>query len=281
MIHRQQVLVLFLCAGCGLPRAGADDDPDATAKARQKRLDAQFQESLGWYEVSANRNSRAILKPRPVLRWTNPTRKQEGEPTLIFWIGAGRPEALASVYPWQGSLVYECVSLARTEGLIAREDGRVVWSPRAPGVTFRDVPEAPAPAELGPARLLQAKAIAERFKVAITGADLSSAGRESMRLLPKPIFRYEMAEAKTAHADLVDGAVFAFVQGTDPEAVLLLEAVRRSDRRAWQYAFGRATGYGVEARLGPSVVWTAPGQNAATWGDPSQPQRALGRPLAD
>ena len=51
--------------------------------------------------------------------------------------------------------------------------------------------------------------------------------------------------------------MFAFVQGTDPEAVLLLEAVRRGDRLGWQYTFGRATEAGLEARLGPAVVWTA------------------------
>ena len=44
---------------------------------------------------------------------------------------------------------------------------------------------------------------------------------------------------RTAHPALIDGAVFAFVQGTDPEAVLLIEAVRRDDRTVWQYAFGR------------------------------------------
>src|SRR3712207_7264322 len=51
----------------------------------------------------------------PILRWTNAKRGQQGEPTLILWTDAGRPGALASVYPWQGNLIYECVSLARGE----------------------------------------------------------------------------------------------------------------------------------------------------------------------
>jgi hypothetical protein len=120
--------------------------------------------------------------------------------------------------------------------------------------------------------------LSERFKAALIGLNSDGSGREELRLLPKPIYRYELGQAKSAHPDLIDGAAFAFAQGTDPEAVLLIEAVRRGDKPTWQYAFGRATGYNVEARLGPSVVWTAGGVN---WNDPSQPVQSLGRPLVD
>src|SRR5215210_4623272 len=100
------------------------------------------------------------------------------------------------------------------------------------------------------------RSLAERFRVTMTGWKADRSDREEMRLLSRPIYRYELTDGKAAHPELVDGAVFAFVQGTDPEAVLLLEAVRRGDRTGWQYAFGRATAGGLEARLGPSVVWT-------------------------
>jgi hypothetical protein len=217
------------------------------------------------------------MKPQPVLRWLNPIRGQKGEPTLILWTDAGRPEALASVYPWGTNLVYECVSLAREEGLTAREGGSVVWAPATAGVTFHEIPASPAPAATAAARLNQMKALAERFKGAIVTADGSRESREELRLLPKPIYRYELDATKGAHPDLIDGALFAFVQGTDPEVVLLVEAVRRGDRTGWQYAFGRATGYAVEARLGSSVVWSA----SSYTNDPNSPIRALGRPLVE
>ena len=103
------------------------------------------------------------------------------------------------------------------------------------------------------------------------------AAREELRLLPKPIYRYELDAAKAAHPELVDGAVFAFVQGTDPEAVLLIEAIRRGDGIGWQYAFGRATSYFVEVRVGSSVVW-----NASTYrSELKSPVRTLGRPLVE
>ena len=42
-------------------------------------------------------------------------------------------------------------------------------------------------------------------------------------------------------------ACLRFVQGTDPEAILVLEAVRQSGRPHWQFGFARATSGGLEA----------------------------------
>jgi hypothetical protein len=275
--RRVRAIVACCFVAVGGP-AVARAQEDATAeKEKQRRLDRQFLESLGWYQVSAGRNPGASMKPQPILRWVNPIRGQKGEPTLILWADAGRPEALASVYPWGTDLVYECVSLARGVGLTAREEGRTVWSPGAAGVTFREVPDAPAPAETAAARLRQAKALADRFKVALVTGSGDRESREELRLLPKPIYQYELDAAQRAHPDLVDGLMFAFVEGTDPEAVLLIEAVRRGNKVVWQYAFARATGYDVEARLGTSVVWrTPPNINSL-----NSQMRALGRPLVE
>jgi hypothetical protein len=47
--------------------------------------------------------------------------------------------------------------------------------------------------------------------------------------------------------------------GTDPEVVLLLEAVGPEKEAVWQYAFAIATTHAVEARLGEQVVWSRRG----------------------
>jgi hypothetical protein len=278
-----RLLLAFGIVGIDLVVAARAQDPAATAKMeRQKRLDQQFQESLGWYLVSASPASQAPMKPESVLHWTNATRGQDQrhpEPTVILWADAGRPVALASVYPWGTNLVYDCVSLARDVGLTAREDGRTVWSPTMAGVTFRGLSDIQAPATNTRARLTQMKSLAERFKVTMFGLKADQSDREEMRLLPKPIYRYKLDDGKTVHPDLIDGALFAFVQGTDPEAVLLVEAIRQGDRTDWQYAFARATAAGLEARLGPSVVWTAPRIYSSN--DPKLPRMVFGRPLVE
>jgi hypothetical protein len=119
--------------------------------------------------------------------------------------------------------------------------------------------------------------LSEGFKVTMLGLKADQSDREEMRLLPKPIYRYKLDDGQTVHSDLIDGAIFAFVQGTDPEAVLLIKAIRHGDRTDWQYAFARATAAGLEARLGPSVVWTAPRNYGSR--DPKHPDIYFGRPL--
>jgi hypothetical protein len=71
--------------------------------------------------------------------------------------------------------------------------------------------------------------------------------------------------------------MFAFAKGTDPEVVLLLEAVERQGKVAWQYAFAPATAWAVEASLGDRVVWSV--SPLAVSGDPTSPQIQIRRPL--
>jgi hypothetical protein len=69
--------------------------------------------------------------------------------------------------------------------------------------------------------------------------------------------------------------VFAFVQGTDPEAILMLEAVDPDGPPRWQFAFARATSSGLEARLDKPVVWAVDFLGGTT---PREPHLWLSRP---
>jgi hypothetical protein len=97
-----------------------------------------------------------------------------------------------------------------------------------------------------------------------------------LRLLPTPLYRYDPKESETAVSFLKDGALFAFVMGTDPEVILLLEAVERDGKSSWQFAFARATGWGAEASLGDKVVWSV---KPDTGRDPTSCQVQVRRPL--
>ena len=74
-----------------------------------------------------------------------------------------------------------------------------------------------------------------------------------------------------------DGGVFAFVQGTDPEAIVLLEAVRSNGPPRWQYAFARATAAGLEARIEKTVVWSV--DFLVGQATPTKPQMTLRRAI--
>ena len=100
------------------------------------------------------------------------------------------------------------------------------------------------------------KGLVRRFSATLTGWKSSESKREELRLLPQQLYRYDIQAAEKTHPELRDGAVFAFVQGTDPEMLLLLEAVAEDERPpSWQYAFARATSGGLEAQLDGKLVW--------------------------
>ena len=147
----------------------------------------------------------------------------------------------------------------------------------AAGVDFKEVRNAPRPAKSPAERLRQMKAIAAEFKATMTGWAGDNSDREELRLLPRPLYRYDLAGATAPEPPLIDGGLFAYVMGTDPEVVLALEAVGTADKADWQYALVRATSGGLEVKLGDRVVWTAPKgpQNRV----PTLPHFSMRRPL--
>jgi hypothetical protein len=172
---------------------------------------------------------------------------------------------------------HEFDSLSREGKLIARDKDRVIWSPKTAGVEFKEVPAAPKPAKSQTERLRQMKAIAERFKARMTGWRGDDTDQEELRLLPRALYRYDLKSAKEPDPNLLDGALFAYVMGTDPEVVLILEASATAQEPSWQYAFVRATSGGLEVKLGRDVVWTA--EKAPAQGNPTLPHFTTRSPL--
>lgn len=277
---------LCLIAGlaCGwfaiaLAPIGRAEEPAATddAQAETKKLNEFIEKSVDWYEILPSADAQTPLRSLPVLRWRNAARGQEGEAMMVIWCQHGRPEVLASIYPWEGQLYHEFCSLSRVARLVARDKSAVVWSPNTPGLKFEDIPEAPEPAESPAARLRQMKSLAERFRATMTGWKGDNSDREELRLLPRALYRYDIKDSKAEHPNLKDGALFGFVMGTDPEVVLVLEAVNRDDRSVWQYALARATSGGLETKLDDKLVWVA--EKFPPTRGTTNPQVTLGRPL--
>ena len=241
-----------LAGGCGAEPPEKQDPSE-----EPKRLNDLIEKSVAWYDLFPEADSTTPLAPQPVLRWRNVTRGQEGEAMMVVWPHHGRPVAMASIYPWNGKMIHEFDSLSREANVIARDKDRVIWSPKTAGVEFKEVPTAPRPAKTQIERLRQMKAMAERFKATMTGWQGDDKDREELRLLPRPLYRYDLKKIKDADPSLLDGGLFAYVQGTDPEVVLVLEAIGTAKEATWQYAFVRATSGGLEVKLENKVVWTA------------------------
>jgi hypothetical protein len=275
MNRRKIALVVIAAASCIHPLLAQEspgEAPPATNKAPKEPttlrelIDATVDEIQVFADAEAAEPARALV----VMRWANNARGSEDGTTALF-VHEGRPLAVACFYPWEGQLGHDFSATCR-QRIVARRDGTVIWQPQEPGIKFAEIPDAPPPAK-GPAqRLRQMKSLAEQFSSTMLGWKADSTDREELRLLPRPLYRYEPTSGP-----LVDGAMFAFVMGTDPESLLLIEAVKQGDAAQWQYAFVRRTSGELEGRHRGKVVWQA--ERFPDTHDPRKPDFSFGLPI--
>jgi hypothetical protein len=276
-MNRIHSLWLVLClAILSAPIAATVSAQDASpARGEPKTFRELMDAAVHRVEVFADAQSKTAAKPIVALRWANNARGSEDGLTLLY-VFEGRPLATACVYPWDKKLIHDCEALGRGK-LVARYAGDNVWHPEKSGVEFAAIPGADEPAATPTARLRQLKALAEQFQSSMLGWKADSTDREELRLLPRPLYRYETKDGAADAHGVFDGAVFAFVMGTDPESLLLIEAVKRGERATWDFAFARRTSGELEGRHKGSVVWHA--DRFPVMRDPNQPRFSIGQPI--
>jgi len=194
--------------------------------------------------------SSARLLAEPVLRWSNPA-VGEIHGNVFLWTIDKRPAAIGSLFKWftpHTHMSHEFHSLAE-QPLVGRYDGRDVWTTSARGLAFSLLPSAPQPAASAAQRLLAMKRLAKDFSATKHQRD---GEKQELRLLTQPIHRYAAPEHK-----VLDGALFVFVQGTDPEVFLLLEARGDQGKAAWHFAATRMNSVGFVLRYQDKEIWSA------------------------
>jgi hypothetical protein len=210
----------------------ADEDPKELAKAWVEERRAEFQEYD--FRREAITPTSLTMESQSLLNWSNPERGAANG-ALFLWTDQGRPQMIVCAFEWNGILKHEFHSLS-VDPITAQRRGNPVHR-FAPGVEFKELPEAPAPVSQRALRLAQMRRLAERFRVTM--------GKSETRLLTQPVFR-----SPAALSD--DIAIFVFVQGTDPECTLLLEA---ADMKEWRYALARQSKWGLKVELDQKLVW--------------------------
>jgi len=234
-------------------RAQAPDAESARATLAMslaRRAAEEYTIRPGAGAVEGGASAPLTLRPEPILKWTNPVAGSI-HGAIFVWTAGGRPAVIGSIYKFfepSRHLGVEFNSLAPGP-LRAERRGEDVWHPARAGVEFRPIPDAPAPADSAAGRLRQMRALAEPF--AATETNETGITRD-LRLLTQPVYRYSGAGA-------ADGGLFAFVQGTDPEVFLLIEA-RGIDGGAvaWCYAPARATYQALKVTRRGHAAWDAP-----------------------
>jgi hypothetical protein len=241
------VVVVSFC----LADVGIGDEPPGKAEDESRKT---LERIVKGYQLFHGANAVPLeMEPEPVLRWPNSTRDTHEGATFV-WTLNGRPEAIGCVWENGGYWAHAFHSLSDGK-LVARHNRVTIWQTDKPGLEFTRFPEAPEPADSAAKRLVQMKELSRRFRCGLTEVGRKS---EELRFLPHPLYRY-----KTERKDLIDGGLFAFVQGTDPEVVLVLEAAQHDGKSEWRYAITRRTGMAVEADLDGKPIWAVPGSNGA------------------
>lgn len=245
------IIVPSMCSFAFSQKKDQSRQTEKTTSDGKSDVRKLIEKSLNWYELYPSDESSIPMKSRVVMRWANNIRGSADGLTMI-WTRKGRPETVACIYPWRGNLYHEFDSLSRGT-LVARREGDQVWQPKEPGLKFLDIPDASSPADSKVKRLRQMKKLASQFSSTMLGWRADNSDREDLRLLPRPLYRYD-----SKASDVLDGAVFAFTQGTDPESLLLIEAFQEAKKYKWQFAFVRRTSGALEGRFKGEIVWTAP-----------------------
>ena len=202
------------------------------------------------YELHSGGDDEQTLKliERPVLRWSNPLRATD-DGAVFIWAGDKRPAAALCIYNYGVDGVdHEWQSLS-TGPLRATYRNATVWRPQTAGVEFHLLAgETEPPAASPTKRLRQMHALLKDF-TATMGREPR---RHELRALTQPIYRYGLEQS-----DLIDGAIFAFAQATDPEILLLLEARQEDERPAsWWWAAARMSMVPLDIKHRGELVWS-------------------------
>ena len=206
-------------------------------------------EAKAWYDYYLHRAStdylltgksekrELSLVPTPILNWTNPLEAGQINGSSFVWELKGRPMVIGQFFSYligndRRNYCHVFTTLS-DDPVEAKYKDRLFWRPAKSDKTGWITSQSSSPVGENPLiRLRQMRNIARQFS---TYTEESSRGRRNLRLLPQPLFRY-----RQENKDL-DGGLFAYVVGNDPELMLLVECDLTSETPSWRYRFVQST----------------------------------------
>ncbi len=220
------------------------------------RLQKLYQDEAKRWEmwVDSDQKHKAEMIAEPIFRWQNLSRANGQSGAMFVWIFEGRPVVIGGVFSNPENkrrvIMHEFHALGPDRLFPVFRDSESKWLPRA-GVTLNPLPDSPKVEDSFARRSLQLRTIARDFSARSTDNEEQ---RWELRLLPKPLYRYDNPQG-----DVLDGALLAFVSdaGTDPEIILILEARQEDGRTAWHYRAVRLSISDLYLDYKGQTVWTS------------------------
>lgn len=255
---RRMVLavVFILSSASSIARAQFDDDAETPSgeSTSEAFLEEMRRHATGLrLSTIPDAETTHELVSAPVFRYSD-QRRNMLDGTLWRWGATGRPVALMKIelYPTAagGTRWVYCLASLSDDLIEAESNGRQPYRTTEPGLTMEPISNTREPAGSATLRRLQMKRLAQQFEVTIWNEVDNS---DQMRLLPTPICRYSNPDAQ-----LLDGAVFGFTMGTNPDVLVVIEADLSDGAAEWRFGCVCMTSAGFEVRFKDRVVFDVP-----------------------
>jgi hypothetical protein len=256
-----QVIFPMLAFFLVVPVLSADDPPPKDKKGdkqpdiappTEKELAEKkmmfMKSALGHFTIKVGDRKEQAKVGDPVLRWTNPVSGAADGIVAVYSHNNGRPAALGQFFfNFQKKWVNEFTIIPESDVTIMRS-GDEFWKPSEYVCKFADLPRSPVPEDKAALRLKQMRAIAADFSVVDYFGPTPV--KQNLRLLSQPVYRY------SEDGKILDGALFIFALGTDPECALLIEAYQVDKNSRYRYAVAPMSIYQLETRYKDDLVWS-------------------------
>ena len=240
----------IVCLG-GLSAPGsAQEKKPEKADAKPPDVKAEFLDDAKNYTIRVTKPDAALkLHEKPVHHFTNPGGKHDGS-SVFVWLHEGRPAVIGRFFRFELGdrkvKKHALHSLVQSE-LEAKFGDKLAWAPDKPGVEWKSFPDAPAVAATQKERFAQIRQLAKPFKVNLIDPKEKAT---DLRLAPDPVYEYSAPKA-----DVTDGAIFTYLAGIAPQAILLVECFDEKGKTGFRYAFARFHYWRQTAKLGDKTVW--------------------------
>jgi hypothetical protein len=229
--------VVALAWGClAACTARAEDLPDSKPETPEIAAAREHVTKFVLQEVRTQQPIERVEKP--ILLYGDATRASE-QGSLWAFGKTGRPAVLVELFRMKDGRgadiwVYGLTRTTETDvRLRLPADSSWSWTPPKSDLAFRPLSGMKMPDATPAGRLRQMKEASRRFS-AHEFWELEHS-RFELRLLIQPVHRYDDPSRR-----ILDGAVFVFAHGTNPEVTLFLEALQGKNGAEWQYAVGRS-----------------------------------------
>ncbi|MDA1049216.1 MAG: hypothetical protein O3C40_01880 [Planctomycetota bacterium] len=242
-----------IIAALNVPVAAQEDD-ESKAAERQRHLAimSKLIDEIRMFESVDGEDVELTHGEQPVTHFDDNVRRHV-DATLWAFTRNGRPVALitcatrdASTRRWSHAVASLSTNLLRAE-----QSGRSVWRPQQPGVEYRPLPDARPPDSTSSRRRLQLRELARRFNAhEFWNPDNQ---RFELRLSPRPVLVHS-----DESAGVLDGGVFLFAHGVNPEVAVMIEAVGGEEAPSWRYAIAKLGSAEFHVALDGEEVYQSP-----------------------